>query len=71
MQLNVDIDQNQSDMIYFNLPEKLNRPFIPDGMDTITYKVLAGMSVTFGFYYTQVSLKKFFYKDAYKSKGLL
>ena len=71
MQLNVDIDQNQSDMIYFNLPEKLNRPFIPDGMDTIQYKVLAGSTCTFGFYYTQVSLKKFFYKDAYLSKGLL
>ncbi len=50
MQLNVDIDQNQNDMIYFDLPKTLNRPFIPDGMDTITYKVLAGSTITFCFY---------------------
>lgn len=71
MQLNVDIDQNQNDMIYFDLQQTLNRPFIPDGMDTITYKVLPQMTVTFGFFYSQVSLKKFFYKSAHTSKGLL
>ena len=70
MQLNIDIDQNQSDLIYFDLSETLNRPFIPDGMDIISYKVLAGMTVTFGFYYSQVSLKKFFYPEAKAAKGL-
>ena len=68
MQLSIDIDQQQNN---FDLEETLNRPFIPDGMDIITYRVLPGMSVTFGFYYSQVSLKKFFYKDAYNAKGLL
>ena len=71
MQLNVDIDQNQNDMIYFDIPKTINRPFIPDGMDSIRYKVIAGSTITFGFYYQQVSLKKFFYKAAYKAKGLL
>lgn len=71
MQLNVDIDQNQNDILYFDLEQTLNRPFIPDGMDIIKYKVLAGMTVTFGFYYSQVSLKKFFYPEAQASKTLL
>jgi hypothetical protein len=71
MQLNVDIDQNQNDMIYFDLPKTINRPYIPDGMDTMKYKVLAGSTITFGFYYQQISLKKFFYKDAHRTKGLL
>jgi len=71
MQLNIDIDQQQNNLIYFDVEQTLGRPFIPDGMDIITYKVLAGMTVTFGFYYSQVSLKKFFYKEAYCNKGLL
>jgi hypothetical protein len=71
IQLDVDIDQNQNDIIYFDLQQTLNRPFIPDGMDIIKYKVLAGMTVTFGFYYSQISLKKFFYPEAKAAKTLL
>lgn len=71
MQLDIDIDQNQNDIIYFDLEQTLNRPFIPDGMDIIKYKVLAGMTVTFGFYYSQISLKKFFYPEAAAVKQLM
>jgi hypothetical protein len=71
MQLDIDIDQNQNDIIYFDLEQTLNRPFIPDGMDIIKYKVLAGMTVTFGFYYSQISLKKFFYPEAVAAKTLM
>lgn len=71
IQLDIDIDQNQNDIIYFDLQQTLNRPFIPDGMDIIKYKVLAGMTVTFGFYYSQISLKKFFYPEAKDAKTLL
>lgn len=62
--LNIDIDQNQQRIVYWNILETLGRAFIPDGMDVIQYKVLAGNSVVFGFYYKQVSLKKFFYTEA-------
>jgi hypothetical protein len=48
----------------------LGRAFIPDGMDVISYKVLAGNIVTFGFYYKQVSLKRFFFQEARDKKIL-
>ena len=62
--LNIDIDQNQNQIVYWNILETLGRAYIPDGMDVIQYKVLAGNSVVFGFYYKQVSLKRFFWKEA-------
>jgi hypothetical protein len=68
--LNIDIDQTQDDILYWNIEETLNRVFIPDGMDTMKYKVLAGMSVIFGFYYKQVQLKKVFWEEA-RNKGIL
>jgi len=69
--LQKDAYQFQNNTISFDIMGRLNRPFIPDGMDVCTYKVLPGMSVTFGFWYKQVSLKKFFYKEAREHKGLL
>jgi hypothetical protein len=66
--LQVDTMQVFADVIYFDLKQAIGKPFIPDGMETIQYKVLAGNSVTFTFFYTQVSLKKFFYKEARVSK---
>jgi hypothetical protein len=69
--LQKDTQQFQNQIIYFDLYAGLNRPFIPDGMDTLTYTILPGMVVTFGFYYKQISLKKFFYKEAREEKGLL
>lgn len=68
--LKVDNLQFQSDMVYFDLMNSLNRPFIPDGMDVIQYKVLAGYTVTFGFYFKQVSLKKLLFKEAADCKWL-
>lgn len=69
--LQVDNMQVANDIIYFNVQKAINRPFIPDGMDIIRYTVLAGMSVTMTFWYTQVSLKKVFYEEAKASKSLL
>jgi hypothetical protein len=69
--LQIDNMQVANDIVYFNIQQAINRPFIPDGMDVIQYKVLAGMTVTMTFWYTQVSLKKFFYEDAKASKSLL
>ena len=70
LQLEVDTMQVANDIVFFNL-EKLNRPFIPNGMDVIQYKVLAGFTVTFAFYYRQKDLRKLFYEEARQSKKLL
>lgn len=71
--LNLKIDNMQvfADTIYFDVMKSLNRPFIPDGMDVIQYKVLAGNTVTMCFYYKQISLKKYFFKEARESKKLM
>jgi len=69
--LQKDILQFQNQILYFDLLKGLDRPFIPDGMDVVTYTILPQMIVTFGFYYKQVSLKRFFYEEARKSKSLL
>ena len=69
--LQVDLMQKEGDNVYFDLIHNMNRPFIPDGMDVIEYKVLPGMSVTICFYYWQKSLKKFFFKEAAQSKTLI
>lgn len=71
MFLQKDTSQFQNNVIFFDIMGGLNRPFIPDGMDVIGYTVLPGMSVTFGFFYKQVSLKKFFFAEARNYKGLL
>ncbi len=64
LDLNIDIYQKQQDIILFDIMEQLNRVFIPDGMDIIQYKVLAGNTVTFCFYYKQKQIKKFFFKES-------
>lgn len=71
--LNLKIDNMQvaSDIIFFDIMEGLNRPFIPDGMDVIQYKVLPGMTVTMAFFYKQVSLKKVMFEEARENKKLL
>ena len=70
MALNFDIDQQQNQILYWDIQKTLGHVYCPDGMDVIQYKVLAGMTVTFGFYYKQVSLKKFFWKET-RNKGIL
>jgi hypothetical protein len=68
--LNIDIDQRQRTIIYWDIMSTLGRAFIPDGMDVIEYTVLPQTKVIFGFYYKQVSLKKFFFKEARTKKIL-
>lgn len=68
--LNIDTAQYQNEIVYFDVKASLGRVFIPDGMDTIKYKVLAGNTVSFGFFYKQVSLKKFFFEEA-RNKSIL
>jgi len=68
--LNTDIDQQQDELVYWDIMGTLGRAYIPDGMDIISYKVLAGNSVVFGFYYKQVSLKRFFFQEA-RDKNIL
>jgi hypothetical protein len=70
LQLKIDNMQVANDIVFFDLGG-LNRPFIPNGMDVIQYKVLAGNTVTFAFYYQQKDLRKFFYKEARDSKKLI
>ncbi len=69
--LNFDLMQQQNDVILFDIVGSLNRVYIPDGMDIIQYRVLAGNTVTFCFYYKQKSLKKFFFKEARKKTNVL
>lgn len=70
-QLQLDVYQYQPNVLFFDFQNTLNRPFIPDGMDVIQYKVLAGASVTFSFFYRQKSLKRFFFNEAKENKKLL
>ena len=69
--LQIDNMQVFDYVVNYDLMGTLNRPFIPDGMDVINYKVLSGMTVTMCFYYKQVSLKKFFFEEARNSKKLM
>lgn len=70
-QLQLDIYQYQPNVLFFDFQNNLNRPFIPDGMDVIKYKVLAGASITFTFFYRQKSLKRFFFEEARNNRQLL
>jgi hypothetical protein len=71
LQLQVDTMQVANDIVFFDILGNLNRPFIPNGMDVIQYKVLAGNTVTFAFYYEQKDLRKFFFQEARNSKKLI
>jgi hypothetical protein len=70
MSLNLDIDQQQRIILYWDIQKTLGHVYCPDGMDIIEYRILAGMRVTFCFYYKQVSLKKFFWQET-RNKGIL
>lgn len=71
LQLTVDLMQVATDIVFFDFQSQLNRPFLPNGMDVIQYKVLAGNTVTFSFFYRQKDLRKFFFNEARKAKKLL
>jgi hypothetical protein len=70
LQLQVDTMQVANDIVFFDLSQ-LGRPFIPDGMDVIKYKVLPGCTVTFAFFYRQREIKRFFFKEARTNKKLI
>jgi hypothetical protein len=61
LNLTVDNMQVNSDVIFFDISSTINRPFIPDGMDTIKYTILPNMSVVMGFYYEQVTQKDLYF----------
>lgn len=71
LDLQIDTMQVQSDIVFFDFFDAINRPFIPDGMDVMKYKVLPNMTVTMAFFFDQISLKKVFRKEARYDKGLL
>ena len=64
LDLTIDNMQVSSNVIFFDIMQILNRPFIPDGMDTVQYTILPNMSVVMAFFFEQKSLKKAFYKVA-------
>jgi hypothetical protein len=68
LDLTIDNMQVAADIVFFDIMQMLNRPFIPDGMDTIEYTILPNMSVVMAFFFEQKSLKKAFYKVARDSK---
>jgi hypothetical protein len=68
--LNIDIDQQQNEILYWDIEKTLGRVFVPDGMDILKYKVLSGMTVIFGFYFKQIQLKKVFYPET-RNRGIL
>lgn len=71
LDLQIDTMQVQNDIVFFDFFDAINRPFIPDGMDVMKYKVLPNMTVTMAFFFDQISLKKVFRKEARYDKGLL
>lgn len=71
LDLQIDTMQVQSDIVFFDFFDTINRPYIPDGMDVMKYKILPNMTVTMAFFFDQISLKKVFRKEARYDKGLL
>lgn len=71
LDLQIDTMQVASDIVAFNFFDTINRPYIPDGMDVMKYRILPNMTVTMAFFFDQISLKKVFRKEARNDKGLL
>jgi hypothetical protein len=63
VQLFFDIQQFQNNTVRFSLIDRLQRGYVPDGLDWIRYKVLAGTSVNMIFFYKQQNIKEFFFKE--------
>jgi len=69
--LQIDTMQFANDVVFFDMQEQINRPFIPNGMDVIKYTVLPEMTVNMAFFYKQADLKKVFYPEARESREIL
>lgn len=64
--LQIDNMQVDGNNVSFDFHDVLDKPYVPDGMETITYNILAGNTVTMGFYYEQKSIKKLFFPEVRK-----
>jgi hypothetical protein len=60
--LNIDPYQFFGKINYFKFSDTLDQPYVPNGMDVIRYKVLAGNLCNFCFFYEQIDLRQVFYK---------
>lgn len=69
--LQIDTMQFANDIVFFDMQQQINRPFIPNGMDVIKYTVLPGMTVNMAFFYKQIDMKKVFYPEARESREIL
>jgi hypothetical protein len=69
--LKIDTFQFANDIVLFDMQESLNKHFVPNGMQFIKYKVLAGMTVTMAFFFKQVDLEKVFYPETRKQKSIV
>ncbi len=69
--LSRDIMQKDDKLVTFEIMKKLNRPFVPDGMDIIQYSILAGNTVTINFYYKQVQIKRMVFEECRIARNLL
>ena len=64
--LQIDNMQVEGNNISFDFYDTMHKPYVPDGMETITYNILAGNTVTMAFFYEQKSIKKLFFPEARK-----
>ena len=62
--LQIDTMQVEGENVSFEFSDVLNKPYVPDGMEIITYKILAGNTVSLCFYYEQKAIKKLFFPEA-------
>jgi hypothetical protein len=62
--------QVEGNNISFDFDDVIHKPYVPDGMETITYNILAGNTVTMAFFYEQKSIKKLFFPEARKQQKL-
>jgi len=68
LNLQLDVYQKQSDIVYYDFVKTFHSPYSPDGMDIINYNVLPGMQVTIAFFYQQTELNKFLHPELEKYK---
>jgi hypothetical protein len=68
--LQIDNMQVDGNNISFDFYDIMNKAFVPDGMEIISYKILAGNTVTMCFFYEQKSIKKLFFPEARKRLNL-
>lgn len=68
--LQIDNMQVDGNNISFDFYETMHKPLVPDGMEVISYTILAGNTVTLAFFYEQKSIKKLFFPEARKQEKM-